>query len=206
MADNSNDRMSIQLINHISKHVSIGKKDLESVAGFFTPVQAKKKEDLVTEGMHCRYNYFVVKGCLRMFFLTEAGTEQTIQFALENWWMTDLEAFNKSRNASFTVQAIEPCELLAIDKTSTEKMLAMHPIMERYFRMIYERAYSASLSRIQYIFQFSKEDFYLHFSNTYPEFVQRIPQKILASFLGFTPEYLSELRGKRVKAGKAGKD
>ncbi len=196
--------MSIELINHISKHISIDKKDLESIASFFMPVKAKKKENLVTEGLHCKNYYFVVKGCMRLFFTTESGTEQTIQFALETWWMTDIEAFNKGRNASFNVQAIENCELLAIDKISMEKMLSVHPAMERYFRMIHERAYSASLSRIQYIFQFSKEDFYLHFSNTYPEFVQRIPQKILASFLGFTPEYLSELRGKRVKRGERG--
>ncbi|MCG2614274.1 Crp/Fnr family transcriptional regulator [Terrimonas sp. NA20] len=201
--------MSIELINHISKHISIDRKDLESVAGFFTPVQAKKKENLVTAGLHCKYNYFVVKGCMRMYFITEHGSEQTIQFALENWWMTDLEAFNKGKTASLSVQTIESCELLAIDKPSMEKMLATHPQMERYFRMIYERAYSASLFRVQFIFQFSKEDSYLHFSNAYPNFVQRIPQKILASFLGFTPEYLSELRRKRVKIGlrgKAGKD
>ncbi|MBO9659286.1 MAG: Crp/Fnr family transcriptional regulator, partial [Chitinophagaceae bacterium] len=143
-------------------------------------------------------------GCMRMFFLTENGTEQTIQFALENWWMTDIEAFNKGKKATLSVQTIEACELLAIDRPSLEKLLTIHPDMERYFRMIYERAYSASLSRVRYIFQLSKEDFYHHFSTTYPEFVQRIPQKIMASFLGFTPEYLSGLRGKRGKGGKKG--
>jgi len=193
--------MSVELINHISKHITIDKNELESVASFFIPVNAKKKEMLIEEGNYCKYHYFVVKGCMRMFFLTENGTEQTIQFALENWWMTDIEAFNKGKKSTLSVQTIEACELLAIDRPSLEKLLAVHPDMERYFRMIYERAYSASLSRVRYIFQLSKEDFYHHFSTTYPEFVQRIPQKILASFLGFTPEYLSGLRGKGGKRG-----
>lgn len=72
------------------------------------------------------------------------------------------------------------------------------PSLNKYFKNIYHRAYAASLMRIKYVFSMSKEDFYDHFCNSYPDFIQRIPQKILASFLGFTPEYLSELRKKKL--------
>lgn len=194
--------MTDALTDHICRHISPDKASRASILSFFTPQEVKKKENLVEEGGHCRFNYFVVKGCLRMFFLDDDGSEQTIQFALENWWMTDLDAFKKGKRASFTVQAIEKSEVLAISKTSMDELLKQHPEMERYFRMIYERAYAASLFRVKYIFGLSKDKFYQLFNQMYPEFVQRIPQKILASFLGFTPEYLSELRKRRATKKK----
>lgn len=193
--------MSEQFYQHVSRFVQLSRDDFSAISSFFNPLTVKKKENLVTEGQFCRANYFVVKGCLRMFFLDEDGTEQTIQFAIENWWMTDLEAFKNGRKASFSVQAIENTEVLAIDKKEMDKMLAGFPVMEKYFRQVYERAYAASLLRVRFIFRLSKEQFYNHFVSSYPEFIQRIPQKILASFLGFTPEYLSELRKKQL-AGK----
>ena len=77
-------------------------------------------------------------------------------------------------------------------------LLATTPIMEKYFRLMYERAYAASLLRIRLISRMPKKEFFQNFESKYPDFLQRIPQKILASFLGFTPEYLSELRKKRL--------
>ncbi|UYQ92322.1 Crp/Fnr family transcriptional regulator [Chitinophaga horti] len=189
------------LYQHVNKHVHISREAFADIASYFEPVEFKKKAYLVQEGQHCHRQFFVVKGCLRMYFLTDNGNEQTIQFALENWWMTDIDAFNKGRIAAFSVQALEKTEVMAIDKPSMEAVLLAHPAMERYFRLIYERAYTASLFRVKYLVNMPKEQFYLHFANSYPEFAQRIPQKILASFLGFTPEYLSELRKKLAKNG-----
>ncbi|WP_295127766.1 Crp/Fnr family transcriptional regulator [uncultured Chitinophaga sp.] len=194
--------MSDILFQHIAKHINISSNDFAAMLPYFRLLNVKKKEDLVMEGKPCRQNYFVLKGSLRMFFLTENGGEQTIQFAIENWWMTDVDAFSKGKTASFTVQAMEHAEVISISKEDMDQLLAAYPFMERYFRMIYERAYAASLFRVKYIFQLSKEQFYNHFASQYPAFIQRIPQKILASFLGFTPEYLSELRKKQALGKK----
>jgi CRP-like cAMP-binding protein len=84
-----------------------------------------------------------------------------------------------------------------IDYTSQEKMLTRFPNMERYFRFIYQRAYASSQMRMKYLYSLSKEQFYLHFIESHPEFAQRVPQYLLASYLGLTPEYLSEIRNKR---------
>lgn len=189
---------------HIKRHTALSEAEFNAIGGYFDTRKVKKKELLVTEGKLCTRHFFVVKGCLRLFFLKEDGQEQTIQFAIENWWMTDIDAFNKKKRAAFSVQAIEATEVLEIEKSRLDELLEAHPLMERYFRMVYERAYTASLFRVKYIFQLSKDAFYEHFSNTYPEFVQRIPQKVLASFLGFTPEYLSALRKKKTLKGKKG--
>lgn len=184
------------IIHHINKITDNAAFDQTAIMAAFESYAVKKKQILLEEGKNCGYYYFVVKGCLRLYFLDNNGVEQTIQFALENWWMTDLEAFKTGKKAVFSIQALEASEVLAIDNKGYQRLLNEHPIMEKYFRLVYERAYTASLFRINYITRLPKNEFYVFFSRLYPDFVQRIPQKILASFLGFTPEYLSELRKK----------
>lgn len=191
--------MSKQLKEHITQHISIEEEVIDSILSYFSFQSYDKKACLLHEGQHCKSLYFVKKGCLRLFFIDDKGNEQTIQFAIEDWWMTDLTAFHGGKLAEFNIQAVEFTEVMEIDKISLEELLKEFPQMERYFSKIYQRAYAASLMRVKHIFTFSKEAFYELFSTKYPQFVQRIPQKILASFLGFTPEYLSELRKKNMK-------
>jgi len=171
----------------------------ESLLPFFETRTFRKKENLLEEDKPCSHYFFVVKGCLRLFFTDDNGAEQTLQFALENWWMTDLDAFRTGRRSAYTVQALEPVEVLAINAKNYARLLETVPAAEKYFRLVYERAYAASLLRIRLISRMPKNEFYELFEAKYPEFIRRIPQKVLASFLGFTPEYLSELRKKRVE-------
>ena len=189
--------MTDVLLKHINTLCKLTEDAAEQVAQSFDTVDLKKKQVVLQEGERCTHIYFVAKGCLRMFFTDDKGTEQTIQFALENWWMTDLNAFNKRGISSISIQALESATLLAISKKDLDALLDAQPILERYFRSIYERAYSASLTRMRF-FKLPKDEFYRLFSTAYPNFIQRVPQKILASFLGFTPEYMSELRKKSI--------
>lgn len=196
--------MSHPLIAHVRRFIDIDESAEDNLLSFFEPLSVQKKQRIIEEGKLCKYNLFVVKGCMRLLLIDNKGNEQTIQFAIENWWITDVAAFLSLRNASFSVQAIEDCEVLAITASRQEALFREVPAMERYFRHIYERAYAASLFRVSWIFNLTKEEFYDHFSANHPDFIQRIPQKMLASFLGFTPEYLSELRKKRAGKGKGG--
>ncbi|ANE49652.1 Crp/Fnr family transcriptional regulator [Flavisolibacter tropicus] len=180
--------------NHIEKFIKINVKEFEDIFSFFQLQQVRKKENVLVEGNVCKYHYFVLKGCLRKFFLTEKGTEQTTEFAIETWWMTDHISYERRLPSEFFIQAVENTEVLRIDSHSQEELLKAFPKMERYFRFIYQRAFAASQMRIKYLYDLSKEDFFQHFNKLYPEFVQRIPQHLIASFLGFTPEYLSEIR------------
>lgn len=182
--------------NHIKKFTAIGDEEFQEVLAFFQVQNARKKENLLVEGHACRHHYFVLNGCLRKFFVNEKGVEQTTEFALETWWMTDHIAYEHRLPAQFYIQAVENCEVLRIDRDSQEKLYLAFPKMERYFRFIYQRAYAASQMRMKYLYGFSKEEAFNHLNKKYPEFVQRIPQHLIASFLGFTPEYLSELRKK----------
>ena len=181
---------------HIEKFVRISDEEFLDVLSFFQTQAVRKKENLLMEGSVCKYHYFVLKGCLRKFFVNEKGMEQTTEFAIENWWMTDNLAYERRLPTEFYIQAVEKSEVLKIDYSSQERLLTAFPKMERYFRFVYQRAFAASQMRIKYLYDLSKEEFFHHFNKGFPEFVQRIPQHLIASYLGFTPEYLSEIRKK----------
>jgi CRP-like cAMP-binding protein len=187
------------LIQHIQKITLRHEIEDDAILSFFETKKFKKKDILQEEDKRCMLYFFVVKGCLRLFFTDQNGAEQTLQFALENWWMTDLNAFRSGEKSAYTIQALEATEVLAITAPNYALILAKFPVIESYFRLVYERAYAASLLRVRMISRMPKSEFYELFQSKYPEVHQRVPQKVLASFLGFTPEYLSELRKNRVK-------
>lgn len=188
--------MSELFKNHLEKFIEINEEEFSGILAFFQLKNVKKKENLLVEGQICKSHYFVLNGCLRKFFINGKGIEQTTEFAIENWWITDNFAYERGLSTEFYIQAVEDSEILTIDSELQEKLLIEFPKMERYFRFIYQRAYAASQIRIKYLYDFSKEEFYHHLCKEQPAFVQRIPQYLIASFLGFTPEYLSEIRNK----------
>lgn len=190
--------MSQVFHQHLEKFIKFSDHEFEEILKFFDKKSVSKKENLLEEGQICRHHYFVLKGLLRKFYNNEKGIEQTTEFAIETWWMTDNVAYEHKLPTEFYIQAVEKSEVLYITQENQEKLLKAYPEMERYFRFIYQRAFAAAQMRIKYLFSLSKEDFYFKLVQNHPEFVQRVPQYLIASFLGFTPEYLSEIRRKNV--------
>jgi CRP-like cAMP-binding protein len=187
-----------KLEEHIRKLLKTDPEELPEIITCFKPVLARRKENLLTEGKICSENYFVEKGCLRLYFVNEKGIEQTVQFALENWWLSDYSSFGSGKPSGFQIQAVEQSELLSINEVEQGILLDRFPVMEKYFRLVHQRAHAAYQFRIKSLYDLSREELYHQFNDRYPEFVQRIPQYLLASFLGFTPEYLSEIRRKNL--------
>jgi CRP-like cAMP-binding protein len=161
-------------------------------------ISYNKKDFLSKEGQVCRSIYFVEKGCLRMYFINNRGAEQITQFAIENWLISDFFSFTDNKASAYYIQAVENSAVFAIDMLSFELLLKEMPQMERYFRIMMQRALAASQLRNKYLYELSKEEFYINFCTSFPEFVQRVPQYMIASYLGLTPEYVSELRKKNV--------
>lgn len=185
---------SDQFIAHIRKFVVVGEHEIPVILSHFDERRVTKKEIIVEAGQLCNHHYFVISGCLRMFFINEKGQDQTIQFAIENWWITDHAAFSTRGRASFSIQAVEASTVLAIDLAAQERLFDSVPAMERYFRNIYQKAYAASQLRMKYRSDRSGEETYLSFRESFPGFVERVPQNMLASYLGITPEYLSMVK------------
>ncbi len=189
--------MGSALYKHINKFINLNKDEQEVLAPFLQPLSVKKKGFLLEEGQTCRANYFVVKGCLRLYFIDIKGAEQTTQFAIENWWITDLTSFLFQEHSEFYIQAAEPTDVIAIGNNQYEEMFHQLPKLERYFRLILQKNHQASQRRIKFLYSQTAEERYRNFNRLFPEFVQRVPQYMLASYLGFTPEFLSKIRAKK---------
>ena len=191
--------MHSPLLHHIARYVQLTADEQALVQEAFVYSKVKKKEYLLKEGEVCHGNTFVVSGCFRMYAITENGGEQIIQFGLPDWWVCDYQSMEAQKPSDFSIQAIEAAEVLSISKTKFDKLLADVPKLEKYFRLINQRSYAAMLKRISYIYCQSSEERYTMMSSMFPEFVQRVPQYMLASYLGFTPEFLSMIRAKKQK-------
>ena len=158
----------------------------------------EKKENLTHSGHLCDPLFFVAKGCVHAFFTDRQGVEKTIMFAIEDWWITDFLAFHHQKNTDLSIQAIEPSELWHISYANYQQLLRAHPLLEVYFRNVYEIAYGASVVRTKYVFDYSKKEIFNHFRRDFPEFVNRVPQYMVATYLGLTPEYLSKIRAEKL--------
>lgn len=185
-----------QFYKHINKYTEVNKLDFKKISSFFEIMSVKKKEIIYSAGSNDLEHFFVVNGCLHMYLIDDAGTEQTLQFAINNWWLTDYLAFQSNRSSEFYIQAIEPTTILKISYKKQEQLLKQYPKMETYFRNIYQIAYGASIMRMKYIFTYSKEEIYLKFKEAFPDFVNSVPQYIIATYLGLSPEYVSKIRRK----------
>jgi len=190
--------MSRLLQAHINKFTAVSDEEFEEISHLFSRQKVAKKENLLEEGQISHSYYFVLRGILRKFFINEKGVEQTTEFAIENWWMTDSFSYLNQSPTEFYIQAVEAAEILVISRPSFEKLLDTHSAMEKYFRCVYQKAYAATQMRIKYLYGFSREDLYHNFRRRQPEFMQRVPQYLIASYLGITPEYLSEIRRKDI--------
>lgn len=187
------------LLNHIQKFVVLSEEEQEILLSYITYHEVNKKDYLLRQGQICSANYFILQGCFRLYYMNDNGTEQILHFGIDNWWIADYESLEKQTPSEFYIQAIEPTKIAVLKKSIQEELFNKVPKMERYFRLVFQKAYTASQMRIKYIYTFTGEERYHHFNRSFPGFVQRIPQYMLASYLGFTPEFLSKIRGKKEK-------
>ncbi len=128
--------MSVIFKKHIEKFITIDDATYQEVIAFFEIISVKKKENLMEEGEFCNYHFFVEQGCIRKFFLKNTGVEQTTEFALEHWWMTDTFAFERQEQSTFYIQAIERSVVLRISHDNREAyckvFLLWNTILEWY--------------------------------------------------------------------------
>lgn len=187
-----------QLLEHIKRYVSLSPDEQTLLCNTLELKKLKKKEYLLEAGKPCHGNYFVIKGCLRQYFVNNKLNEQIIQFGLENWWIADQDSLLNRQPATTYIQAIEPCELLLLHEKDQPGLFEQIPALETYFRIMMQKAFVAAQRRIGFIFNQTDEERYRFFASLYPGFMQRVPQYMLASYLGFTPQFLSRLRAKKL--------
>ena len=187
------------IINNISKYIDLTKEEKNHFTSLLTFRKIKRNQFLLQRGEVARYDCFVKKGCLRSAYIDKNGEEYILQFAIEDWWITDFESFINETPAKLEIMALEDTELLQIDKQSLDELFNNYLKFEHFYRLMNERHFISIYQHLISFFSESAEDRYLNFVQEYPQFLNRIPQYEIASYLGITPEYLSKIRRKQAE-------
>ena len=182
------------LFQKFDEKVQLSAKEKELAKSFFLPKKLRKRQYLLQEGDAAKYVAFVEKGMLRSYTVDEKGVEHIIQFAFEGWWISDQYSFLTGEPSAYNIDALEDCELLLLSKTAEEQLMEQVPKMERYFRILLQNSLIAMQRRIIGSLSQPAEKRYTELISSCPTIPQRVPQHMMASFLGITPETLSRIR------------
>jgi CRP/FNR family transcriptional regulator, anaerobic regulatory protein len=188
--------MNANIRNHIEKHIPLSDVEYQIFESLTITKKLRKHQFLIQEGDAVNYEYYVVKGCVKAYEIDEKGNEHIIQFAIEDWWISDFYAFFNNSNATLSIDCIEDCEFIGISKNSLEELFIKIPKFERFFRIKLTAAFLSLQKRILFSIKKSNMERYEDFIKSYPEIEQRISNHHIASYLGIAPESLSRLRNK----------
>jgi CRP-like cAMP-binding protein len=182
------------LFQKLDEKIELTEEEKQLCKSFFTPKKLRKRQYILQEGDVCKYISFVEKGMLRSYTIDEKGNEHIVQFAFEGWWISDHFSFLTGEPAIYNIDALEDCELLLLSKQAEEQLLQKFPKFERYFRILLQNSVIATQRRLIGSLSQTAEERYTDLITSCPTIPQRVPQHMMASFLGITPETLSRIR------------
>lgn len=185
-----------KLLEHLRETIVLSSSEERTVLDSFKELRLKKKEVLLFAGDVSSHMQFIAAGCLRAYYVDEAAKEHVVQFGIEGWWVNDLYSYLTQTPAKQFVQALEPSVVLQIHRDTLHELYDKVPAMERFYRLKFEKAYVSLQDRTLNAMSKSAEERYLEFRSKYRNIEQRVPQYMVASYLGITPEFLSALRKK----------
>ena len=186
------------LIDYINRIIELTKEEEQKLCELLTYRKLLKGQYFLQQGDVCKYSGFVVSGCTKTFYVDDEGQEHVVMFSVEDWWTSDMGSYIAQKPADFNVQCIENTALIQFSFENQEIMLREIPKLERFFRIIVQKALVASQKRIVRNLSMSAKDRYLFFRKEYPQIEQRIPQYLIASYLGITKEFLSKIKSQLI--------
>lgn len=186
------------LLKYISNFVQLTTDEVAFLESKVTIRKYLKGQYIVQQGDICKNSCFVLQGCTKTFYVDKDGQEHILMFSIENWWTSDMGSYITQTPADFNVQCLENSELVMFSYDIIEDLYREIPKLERFFRQIIERAFVAMQKRLVRNFSLSAKDQYLYFRDQYPLIEQRIPQYMIASYLGISKEFLSKIKSQLI--------
>lgn len=180
---------------------SINDDEFESFEKYFFSKSLDKKTVIAEEGKVCKYVYFILQGSGYSYYINEQGEKNVIQLAIEGHWITDQYSFFQQKPGVYFIELTEPSEVLVMNRENFETLCRSNILFERFFRLLIQNAFVALQYRLAKTNSEEAEHRYMEFSNLYPHFIQRIPQYLIASYLGIKPQSLSRIRRKMTASG-----
>ena len=188
--------MHESLIKYISNHsvTPLTESDLQIIKKSFTPKKFRKRQFFLQEGEVCNHLAFIVKGAMRQYSVDGKGGEHMIRLSIENWWAGDRESFTNQTPSRYFIDAWEETETLVASKADVAKRLNSIPAMAEVTTVLSQNNSIALLNRVNASISLTAEQRYDDLQKSYPQFLERFPLHIIASYHGVTPETLSRIR------------
>lgn len=186
--------MHSEVLRYVNRYVQLTDEEEEHFLSIIKYRKFLRRQFVLQAGDVCRHETFVVSGCLRAYFVEPSGSFHIVQFAVEDWWISDLNSLMNGVPAILNIDALEETEVCQIEKSALEDLFVRIPKFERMFRIMLSQAYVAHQRRIIDNLCKPALERYKAFIERYRDIEQRVPQTQIASYLGMTPEFLSQIR------------
>ncbi|WOD43525.1 Crp/Fnr family transcriptional regulator [Hwangdonia lutea] len=190
---------NIPFLEYINKYISLSVEDETILLSKIVQRNYLKDQYISQQGDICKSVNFIISGGTKTFYMDKDGQEHIVMFSIEDWWTSDLGSFITQTPADFNVQCIENTQLIQFTYDNLEELYKEIPKLECLFRKIVERAFVASQKRIVRNFSLPVKERYIEFKNKYPQIEQRVPQYMIASYLGVTKEFLSKIKSQIIQ-------
>jgi CRP-like cAMP-binding protein len=191
--------MKQQLVRYIQQEITVTPAELERISSFFYPVSLKRNEWILQEGEVNHHILFVCEGCLRIYFIQEDGVEATRYLAFENQFATALVSFISQSPSLEYIQAVEPSTVLAIHVNDFYQLLKEIPAWEQFYRKYLEKAYVTNTNRLMSFTTMDAGTRYTSLMQQSPAIIQRLPNKLIASYINVSQETLSRIKARHKK-------
>jgi len=182
------------LLDYIERYIDLTDNEKSILLAKVTYRKYLKGQYIVQQGDICKYSSYLISGCTKTSYMDPKGQEHIIMFATEDWWTSDIGSFITQTPADYNIQCIEDTEVIQFFYDNQEDLLEKIPKLERLFRKMLEKALVSSQKRIVRNFSLTAKERFLKFRELYPKIEQRVPQYMIASYLGITKEFLSRIK------------
>ncbi|MDN3658602.1 Crp/Fnr family transcriptional regulator [Ferruginibacter paludis] len=189
----------LEIKKYVAKYIQLTEEEESYFVSQLRIAKVKKKEFVVRPGYTCKFRSCVLRGSMRAYLVDSKGQSHTIAFAIEDWWISDMNSYLNQEPATLFVEALEDTTLIQFDYLSEQRLLETIPKFERFFRLISQRSFAFLQRRMLSNLSKTAEERYDEFMQKYSSIANRVPQYALASYLGFSTEFLSKIRNKKSK-------